>query len=68
MLTLHSLQRAPIITEDEVELVLPNGKVLGHRSLNRYYKQNFKPEDVSHSFLSLSFPPKTLLTLSHALL
>ena len=30
-----------------MELVLPNGKVLGHRSLNRYYKQNFKPEDVS---------------------
>lgn len=27
----------------EYELVLPNGNVLGHRSLNRYYKQHTNP-------------------------
>lgn len=40
--------RPPVISENELEMVLPGGKVLGHRSLNRYYKQKFKPEDVSY--------------------
>ena len=35
------------IADDEMSLVLPNGSVVGHRSLKRYYDQKFKPEDVS---------------------
>jgi pre-60S factor REI1 len=35
--------------DDEMELVLPSGVRIGHRSLQRYYKQSFKPEDVSCS-------------------
>lgn len=33
--------------EDEMELILPSGARIGHRSLQRYYKQSFKPDDVS---------------------
>lgn len=36
--------------EDEMELVLPSGNRIGHRSLQRYYKQSFKPDDVSYRF------------------
>ncbi|KAF9431493.1 hypothetical protein BGZ76_000236, partial [Entomortierella beljakovae] len=31
--------------EDEMELILPSGARLGHRSLNKYYRQNVKPEE-----------------------
>ncbi|KAF9938341.1 hypothetical protein BGZ65_013034 [Modicella reniformis] len=37
--------------EDEMELVLPSGARLGHRSLSRYYKQNIKPEETRDSVL-----------------
>lgn len=33
--------------EDETELILPSGIRVGHRSMQRYYKQSFKPDDVS---------------------
>lgn len=32
------------LEEDDGELVLPNGNRIGHRSLQRYYKQSFMPE------------------------
>jgi len=35
-----------VITEDETELILPSGVRLGHRALNRYYKQKFRPPEV----------------------
>ncbi|KAG2183738.1 hypothetical protein INT43_006749 [Umbelopsis isabellina] len=37
--------------EDEMELVLPSGNRIGHRSLQRYYKQSFKPDDNRDSVL-----------------
>ncbi|KAF9365575.1 hypothetical protein BGX34_009401 [Mortierella sp. NVP85] len=37
--------------EDEMELILPSGARLGHRSLSRYYKQNVKPEETRDSVL-----------------
>ncbi|KAG0228505.1 hypothetical protein BGW42_002129 [Actinomortierella wolfii] len=37
--------------EDEMELILPSGARLGHRSLNRYYRQNIKPEETRDSVL-----------------
>ncbi|KAF9580374.1 hypothetical protein BGW38_003011 [Lunasporangiospora selenospora] len=39
------------LTEDEMELILPSGARLGHRSLSRYYKQNVKPEETRDSIL-----------------
>lgn len=38
-----SSDKGPII-QDGHELILPSGKVLGHRSMQRYYKQNLPPE------------------------
>lgn len=32
------------IIQDGFDLILPTGKVLGHRSLQRYYRQNLAPE------------------------
>ncbi|KAK5827844.1 C2H2 type zinc-finger-domain-containing protein [Linnemannia elongata] len=37
--------------EDEMELILPSGARLGHRSLNKYYRQNVKPEETRDSVL-----------------
>ncbi|KAF9200445.1 hypothetical protein BGZ49_009336 [Haplosporangium sp. Z 27] len=37
--------------EDEFELILPSGARLGHRSLNKYYRQNVKPEESRDSVL-----------------
>ncbi|KAF9393061.1 hypothetical protein CPB97_004086 [Podila verticillata] len=37
--------------EDEMELILPSGARLGHRSLNKYYRQNVKPEESRDSVL-----------------
>lgn len=36
--------------EDSMELILPSGARLGHRSLNKYYRQNVKPEEVRISY------------------
>lgn len=37
--------------DDEMELILPSGARLGHRSLNKYYRQNVKPEESRDSVL-----------------
>ena len=34
------------LTEDETQLVLPSGIKVGHRSFNRYWKQNIKPTTI----------------------
>ena len=34
------------------ELMLPNGRVVGHREFKKYYKQKFRPEDNRPSVLS----------------
>ena len=34
------------------ELVLPSGKTLGHRALNRYYKQRYNDEDTRTSVVA----------------
>ncbi|KAI9289209.1 C2H2 type zinc-finger-domain-containing protein [Umbelopsis sp. AD052] len=39
------------LNEDELELILPSGARIGHRSLQRYYKQSFKPDDSRDSVL-----------------
>ncbi|KAG0260727.1 hypothetical protein BG011_001676 [Mortierella polycephala] len=39
------------LTEDEMELILPSGARLGHRSLNKYFRQNVKPEESRDSVL-----------------
>lgn len=36
----HSHKRAHAVFHDEYELHLPSGKSVGHRSLNRYFRQN----------------------------
>lgn len=43
------------LTEDEMELILPSGARIGHRSLARYYKQSLRPEEVSISHLFCIF-------------
>eukprot|EP00124_Ichthyophonus_hoferi_P002585 Ihof_evm5s181 gene=Ihof_evmTU5s181 len=40
------------VSEDGTELVLPNGKHIVHRDMAKYYKQNFKPEDMRVSVLA----------------
>ncbi|RUS31365.1 C2H2 type zinc-finger-domain-containing protein [Jimgerdemannia flammicorona] len=37
--------------EDEMELILPSGARIGHRSLARYYKQSLRPEESRDSVL-----------------
>jgi hypothetical protein len=37
------------IRVQDMELVLPSGRTLGHRELRRYYKQQFKPVDTRES-------------------
>lgn len=34
------------------ELIFPDGRIIGHRGLNRYYKQRFAPEDNRTSVIS----------------
>ena len=36
----------PIVADDNMELVLPSGARLGHRSLARYYRQRLAPDEV----------------------
>ncbi|CAG8493003.1 10367_t:CDS:2 [Gigaspora rosea] len=35
-----------LLNDDDIELILPSGARIGHRSLRRYYKQNLRPEEV----------------------
>lgn len=39
----HSMPRA--VYHDEYELHLPTGRVAGHRSMNKYYRQNLRDRD-----------------------
>jgi len=39
------------LSETGAELVLQDGKQIGHRSYARYYKQKYKPEDLRESVL-----------------
>ncbi|KAL1924791.1 uncharacterized protein VTP21DRAFT_4445 [Calcarisporiella thermophila] len=34
------------LAEDEMELILPSGNRIGHRSLHRYYKQSLRPTQL----------------------
>lgn len=36
--------KANLLQEEEYEMVLPSGAVIGHRSLQRYYKQRLRPQ------------------------
>ncbi|KAI8144856.1 C2H2 type zinc-finger-domain-containing protein [Fennellomyces sp. T-0311] len=48
---LSNLAQGMHLDDDGMSLVLPNGSVVGHRNLKRYYDQNFKPEDSRDSVL-----------------
>ncbi|KAI9498312.1 C2H2 type zinc-finger-domain-containing protein [Zychaea mexicana] len=48
---LSNLAQGMHLADDDMSLVLPNGSVVGHRSLKRYYDQKFKPEDSRDSVL-----------------
>ncbi|KAI8087688.1 C2H2 type zinc-finger-domain-containing protein [Gilbertella persicaria] len=39
------------LADDEMSLVLPNGNVVGHRHMKRYYDQKLKPEETRDSIL-----------------
>lgn len=41
----------PVIDASGFEMILPSGQKIGHRSLNRYYKQHFKPQMEKESVL-----------------
>lgn len=43
-----------MIYEEDMELVLPSGKRLGHRLLRRYYRQNLRPIEVILFFKKFS--------------
>jgi len=40
------------VYEEDMELVLPSGKRLGHRSLHRYYKQNLRSTEEQDSIIN----------------
>ncbi|KAL1929553.1 hypothetical protein VTP01DRAFT_1691 [Rhizomucor pusillus] len=48
---LSSLTQRIRLADDNMSLILPNGNVVGHRSLKRYYDQSFKPEETRESVL-----------------
>lgn len=50
---LTQLAQGLTLADDEMSLVLPNGSVVGHRHLKRYYDQKLKPEEVKRD---LYFP------------
>lgn len=43
---LENLTASLTLADDEMSLVLPNGSVVGHRHMKRYYDQKLKPEEV----------------------
>lgn len=43
---LENLTASLTLADDEMSLVLPNGAVVGHRHMKRYYDQKLKPEEV----------------------
>ena len=48
-------QSEPIVGDDVQELVLDDGRRLGHRSLARYYKQSVRPQVRNYWRLQRSF-------------
>ncbi|KAI9012070.1 C2H2 type zinc-finger-domain-containing protein [Phycomyces nitens] len=48
---LSALTNTLRLADDDMSLVLPNGTVVGHRSLKRYYDQKLKPEETRDSVL-----------------
>jgi hypothetical protein len=50
-----------MVYEDDMELVLPSGKRLGHRALRRYYRQNLRPTEVILFFFNIRVFYKYLL-------
>ena len=45
---------AEIVRDDGIEIELANGKIIGHRILNLYYKQNIRPSDSRACVLAAS--------------
>ncbi|KAF0528296.1 C2H2 type zinc-finger-domain-containing protein [Gigaspora margarita] len=43
--------RGDLLNDDDIELILPSGARIGHRSLRRYYKQNLRPEENRDSII-----------------
>lgn len=39
------------LADDDLSLVLPNGNIVGHRHMKRYYDQKLKPEETRDSVL-----------------
>ncbi|KAG1152681.1 hypothetical protein G6F37_003254 [Rhizopus arrhizus] len=48
---LTNLTQGLTLADDEMSLVLPNGNVVGHRHLKKYYDQKLKPEETRDSVL-----------------
>ncbi|KAG2208151.1 hypothetical protein INT47_010513 [Mucor saturninus] len=48
---LEGLTASLSLADDELSLVLPNGSVVGHRHMKRYYDQKPKPEETRDSVL-----------------
>ncbi|KAL7318666.1 pre-60S factor rei1 [Mucor circinelloides] len=48
---LENLTASLTLADDEMSLVLPNGSVVGHRHMKRYYDQKLKPEETRDSIL-----------------
>ncbi|KAI8996753.1 C2H2 type zinc-finger-domain-containing protein [Pilobolus umbonatus] len=48
---LENLTQSLTLADDEMSLVLPNGSIVGHRHLKRYYDQRLKPAETRDSIL-----------------
>lgn len=48
---LTNLAQGLTLADDELSLVLPNGNVVGHRHMKKYYDQKLKPEETRDSIL-----------------
>lgn len=48
---LEGLTASLSLADDELSLVLPNGSIVGHRHMKRYYDQKAKPEETRDSVL-----------------
>ncbi|KAI7901815.1 C2H2 type zinc-finger-domain-containing protein [Cokeromyces recurvatus] len=48
---LENITSSLTLADDELSLVLPNGSIVGHRYMKRYYDQRLKPEETRDSIL-----------------
>ncbi|CAG8515711.1 2141_t:CDS:2, partial [Racocetra persica] len=46
-----NFSKGGLLDEDDIELILPSGARIGHRSMRRYYKQNLRPEEHRDSII-----------------